>query len=90
MSTSTNIINDIIADLERQYNDAERNYKAASEEWNKARKIQNELLESDPYSQECSDACADVRALFKLVMKLDDEWTALWGAIRKLKAAQDL
>ena len=43
MSTSTNIINDIIADLERQYEDAGRNYKAASAEWNKARKIQNEI-----------------------------------------------
>lgn len=90
MTTSTNYINTIIADLERKYEDAERNYSAARQEWETARKRQNELLESDPYSQDCSDACADVRVYFHLMMKLDDESTALWGAVRKLKEAKEL
>jgi len=90
MSTALNYLNDIIADLERQREDKERNYRAARIEWDKARKLQNELFESDPYGQECSDACASVRSMFDYMLRLDDESTALWGAIRKLKQAKDL
>lgn len=90
MNTANNIIEGLIIDLDRERNSVEETYRAARIEWDKARKRQNELLESDPYSQECTDACADVRAYFKMLQDLDDKSTALWGAVRKLKQAQEL
>lgn len=78
-------IKQIIADLQQQMSEAEETCRAARIEWDKARKRQNELLENDPYSIECADACADVRVMFNLMMKQDEKSTALFGAIRAIK-----
>lgn len=78
-------IKSIIADLEQQRNEVEATYRAARIAWDKERKIQNELLENDPYSIECSEACENVRLMFKIMMEQDDKSTALFGAIRAIK-----
>ena len=80
----------IIADLQQQMNEVEETYRAARIEWDKARKRQHELLDTDPYSIECADACADVRILFNLMMKQDEKSTALFGAIRAIKKEYSL
>ena len=76
---------EIVAELKQRQKDVERNYKSARKEWERLKIQQNNLFETDPYSDELQDVTASLRATFEFMERLDAESMAIFGCYRAIE-----